>query len=211
MKKHNFISRSRQVPTKKNLTQALEGLSNNLQDFIDLSFRGDTGPLHDWVKDTIDNLNTRCWEINGCTETGCPAYRNECGRCWLIAGTMCNGNVQGKFAEKYQSCTNCQVYLKVVDNDPVIRLREQVLALIHSLRMRQEELAETRSELKVLSGLLPICMNCKKIRDDQGYWNQLEKYIHQHSEARFSHGICPDCMEKLYPGLLARQKDKKDK
>ena len=55
-------------------------------------------------------------------------------------------------------------------------------------------------QIKVLTGLLPICANCKKIRDDQGYWNQIESYIQEHSDARFSHGICPDCAKVLYPG-----------
>jgi hypothetical protein len=50
-----------------------------------------------------------------------------------------------------------------------------------------------------LSGLLPICANCKRIRDDTGYWQQVETYIHHRSDADFSHGICPDCMSKLYP------------
>ncbi len=49
----------------------------------------------------------------------------------------------------------------------------------------------------MLSGLLPICSGCKKIRDDEGYWNQLEVFIDSHSEARFSHGICPDCVERF--------------
>jgi hypothetical protein len=56
--------------------------------------------------------------------------------------------------------------------------------------------------VKVLRGLLPICMNCKKIRDDQGYWQKLEVYIRQHSEAEFSHGLCPECAQKLYPEYL---------
>ena len=53
-------------------------------------------------------------------------------------------------------------------------------------------------DVKTLSGLLPICSNCKKIRDDKGYWNQIERYIQEYSEAKFSHGICPDCCEELY-------------
>ncbi len=69
--------------------------------------------------------------------------------------------------------------------------REQ---LIHDL---QDALASVKS----LSGLLPICANCKKIRDDKGYWSQVESYISQHSEATFTHGICPDCIKKLYPDL----------
>lgn len=65
------------------------------------------------------------------------------------------------------------------------------------------ELKATRAKVKVLSGLLPICSNCKKIRDDKGYWNRIEAYIHDHSEADFTHGICPTCAIKLYPELYA--------
>ncbi len=56
-------------------------------------------------------------------------------------------------------------------------------------------------KVKVLSGFLPICCSCKKIRDDKGYWNQIEEFIREHSEAEFSHSICPACAEKLYPFL----------
>ena len=66
------------------------------------------------------------------------------------------------------------------------------------------ELREAISEVKTLSGLIPICSSCKKIRDDTGYWNQIESYIQKHSNANFSHGLCPDCVEKLYPGLKNR-------
>jgi len=62
-----------------------------------------------------------------------------------------------------------------------------------------QELQEALSEVRKLSGMLPICASCKKIRDDKGYWQQVEAYITQHSEAEFSHGICPDCAKKLYP------------
>ena len=58
------------------------------------------------------------------------------------------------------------------------------------------------SELKVLSGLLPICASCKKIRDDKGYWSQIESYIKANSEAEFSHGICPECAKELYPDFI---------
>ncbi len=62
-----------------------------------------------------------------------------------------------------------------------------------------DELQKALSEVKKLSGFLPICASCKKIRDDTGYWNEIERYIGEHSEVEFSHGICPDCMRKLYP------------
>jgi len=63
------------------------------------------------------------------------------------------------------------------------------------------ELQVALSKVKTLSGLFPICSSCKKIRDDSGYWNQIESYIRDHSEAEFSHGICPECAKKLYPEL----------
>lgn len=62
-----------------------------------------------------------------------------------------------------------------------------------------KELQDALNKVKQLSGLLPICASCKKIRDDKGYWNQIEVYILDHSEAEFSHGICPECMKNLYP------------
>ena len=61
------------------------------------------------------------------------------------------------------------------------------------------QLQASLSEIKKLSGLLPICSSCKKIRDDKGYWNQIESYIREHSEAEFTHSICPECSKKLYP------------
>ena len=65
-----------------------------------------------------------------------------------------------------------------------------------------DELQQTLNQVKILRGMLPICANCKKIRDDKGYWNQIEAYITEHSEAVFSHGICPECMAKLYPEFM---------
>ena len=74
------------------------------------------------------------------------------------------------------------------------------------------ELQNSLAEVKKLSGFLPICSSCKKIRDDKGYWSEVERYIGEHSEAQFSHGICPDCMRKLYhefaDEVLESQKNK---
>ncbi len=80
-------------------------------------------------------------------------------------------------------------------------------------RLRNIELARTNEDLKKalsevnhLSGLLPICSSCKKIRDDNGYWEQIESYISDHSEALFSHCLCPECMRKLYPEIIVHNK-----
>lgn len=75
------------------------------------------------------------------------------------------------------------------------------------LRRLNTQLEDALAKVQVLSGLIPICASCKKIRDDEGYWNQLEDYISAHSEAQFSHGICPDCARKLYPKLPLPEED----
>lgn len=69
----------------------------------------------------------------------------------------------------------------------------------HELLEKNRELNDALTKVKLLSGLLPICASCKNIRDDDGYWNSVEKYIGEHSEAAFTHSICPDCARRLYP------------
>ncbi|HIJ79941.1 MAG: response regulator [Desulfobulbaceae bacterium] len=92
------------------------------------------------------------------------------------------------------------------------KLREHRLHLEKMATEREKlitELKEALAKVKTLSGFLPICAACKKIRDDKGYWSQIESYIRDHSEAVFSHGICPDCAQKLYPNIdLYNNKDK---
>lgn len=76
----------------------------------------------------------------------------------------------------------------------------------HRMELEQErlvkELQEALAKVKTLSGMLPICSFCKKIRDDQGYWSQVETYVAQNTDAKFSHGLCPDCASQLYPGIV---------
>jgi hypothetical protein len=82
-----------------------------------------------------------------------------------------------------------------------------VAAILVLLYKRAEEernvlvrqLQDALANIKTLRGLLPICSSCKKIRDDHGYWNQLETYIGTHTDAEFTHGLCPECIKKLYP------------
>ena len=69
------------------------------------------------------------------------------------------------------------------------------------LRRSNDDLQRALKEVKVLRGLIPICASCKKIRNDGGFWQQLEEYLGEHSEAEFSHGLCQPCIKKLYPGV----------
>ena len=74
-----------------------------------------------------------------------------------------------------------------------------------------DELKQALDNIRTLGGLLPICSNCKKIRDDSGYWNQLESYISEHSDAVFSHSLCPDCARLLYPGVYDKVEKKQNR
>ena len=80
-------------------------------------------------------------------------------------------------------------------------LKQQVIIRTAELKKSNQELQKALSEIKSLQGILPICSNCKKIRDDQGYWQQVESYVTKHSQASFSHGICPDCAKEYYKEL----------
>lgn len=90
---------------------------------------------------------------------------------------------EGRFIGILSILSDVTEYKKMVEE------RERLIA----------ELQDALANIRKLSGLLPICSSCKKIRDDQGYWSQLEEYIHEHSEAEFTHSLCPECLQALYP------------
>ena len=118
--------------------------------------------------------------------------------------------------------------LLLVSDKTVLKLREENLldifgalagylhifmdtTLAYQLLEEKNKLEKAIEEIKQLSGLLPICASCKKIRDDKGYWKQIETYISAHSEAEFSHGMCPDCSEKIYGNETWYKKKKKNR
>ena len=97
----------------------------------------------------------------------------------------------------------------VASDDEVGELARIFNSMIEKRRQAEAEreelirsLREALAEVKLLSGFLPICTSCKKIRDDKGYWNQIEGYISTHSDVIFSHSVCPECVKKLYPDLV---------
>jgi PAS domain S-box-containing protein len=99
---------------------------------------------------------------------------------------------------------------KIVDENGATLYYDGIVEDITERKQTEEErmrliiqLQNSLSEIKTLSGLLPICSHCKSIRDDTGYWHQIEEYIDSHSYAQFSHGLCPDCAKKLYPNYFS--------
>lgn len=89
----------------------------------------------------------------------------------------------------------------------------ELLARIHThvtLQHTIGELKKALEEVKTLKGLLPICAKCKKVRDDEGYWQSVEKYISQRTEAKFTHSICPDCLQELYPEYYQKKYGKNE-
>lgn len=102
-------------------------------------------------------------------------------------------------------------YITKPFNSTELFARVSVHIELKKIRDRQTvligELQNALAEVKRLSGMLPICAGCKKIRDDRGYWLQVEEYISEHSEAEFTHSMCPDCLAKYYPALAKEMED----
>lgn len=323
--------------------KTIEDVIKDLRIFIELSLNEKEQSWDEWILATTKRIQPKCWQSKNCNNLNCPAHKNDCGRCWLIAGTMCGGEVQGSFAKKYHSCLDCEIFQESVLCDPVTELQEHLLVLIHSLRNKHQELQQAKerseserakaetiiaaigaslsiqdrdcrilyqndlcrqmagnrlgeacfkayanrnavcescplalsfadgqihtveryiisdrfqgwieiiasplknargeitscleivrdiserkrmemelveerdklrealAEVKTLRGFIPICASCKKIRDDQGYWSQIEQYISAHAEVKFSHGLCPDCAEEFNQKVEAYKRDK---
>lgn len=108
--------------------------------------------------------------------------------CWPgghLFGTICIlDNKSNRFGERYEKV--------------LLKFKELIEAHLSLVEMN-DRLTKALAEVETLRGLLPICCVCKKIRDDKGYWNQIETYIHKCTGAEFSHGICPDCAKEHYP------------
>jgi phosphoserine phosphatase RsbU/P len=88
-----------------------------------------------------------------------------------------------------------------------VEVGRRMLEIQDALAAKVEALHLALEQIKTLRGIVPICANCKKIRDDRGYWNQVEVYLREHTEANFSHGICPQCIKTYYPNSEAANFD----
>jgi hypothetical protein len=131
----------------------------------------------------------------------------------LLSATMwylCNALGEHAFSHPLTPVWNTVVRLGffVIASLTLSRLRASVNELSRLTANQSkliDELQAALDNVKVLSGFIPICASCKKVRDDRGFWQQIEEYISEHSEALFSHSLCPDCARRLYPELHEAQ------
>ncbi|MFC1488923.1 GAF domain-containing protein, partial [Thermodesulfobacteriota bacterium] len=144
----------------------------------------------------VDARKDPLWADSPTVEAGIFAYMGY-PLLWPdgeVFGTLCVVDTKSnKWGKRHE---NLLLTFKDVVEDHL-----SLVNTIEQLDQKNQELQRALSEVKTLRGLLPICASCKNIRDDKGYWNKIESYIIDRSEAEFSHSICPECAKKLYPGL----------
>lgn len=137
-------------------------------------------------------------EMDGIETARCIHERHDIPVIFMTAHSETNTIARAKTVEPYG-------YLLKPVNPKELQIAVEV-ALYKAFLDREKakltrELQEALEKVKLLSGILPICCSCKKIRNDQGYWEQIEVFIRDHSDADFSHGLCEECRNKLYPDL----------
>ncbi len=171
---------------------------------------------------------------NNQNEKSLEALRIGHSAFWTLSGLSVGGLLLGIFIAvvfthnisrpiKLLELSTEEISERKFDHLPQVRNLDELGDLsraFHRMAQKLKQVEEEREKLilnlhdalrkiKRLQGMLPICASCKKIRDDKGYWNQLEAYIEEHSEAEFTHGFCPDCMKKLYGVSLDEDSDLK--
>lgn len=135
------------------------------------------------------------------------SLRHKQRRFTIMMAILCSALTMLGFAlsppagELWKVVANRSLALFAIWVTAIVSLQRKAMEEKRDQAIREREAA--MAQIKILQGFLPICASCKKIRDDQGAWRQMETYIRDHSEAEFSHGICPDCARRLYPEFYA--------
>jgi diguanylate cyclase (GGDEF)-like protein len=128
---------------REKFDHSLDSITASLRSFIELSLQGDDRIWGDWIASAGGKVEIRCWERKNCRNTDCPAYKSECGRCWLLAGSLCgSARPEEDSRPEMTNCFDCEIYRANVCRDPISEIREQIITLVHNLRVRQLELKE---------------------------------------------------------------------
>lgn len=191
------------------------------ESFIRVLF--DTLPVWAFVLDPecrVNAVNQAAREFVGCTQA--ESYLQRCGN--VLGCIHHNDDSRGcGFGPYCNQCIVRNTSLEAIQGTETRRTKGKiefdsgkilsVLVSSSPFEYRGRKLAVTIIEdvslVVELQGLIPICASCKQIRDDKGYWNRVEKYIEDHSEAEFTHDICPNCVKKLYPNVNLESEDMK--
>ena len=148
---------------------------------------------------------------------GSPLPRGECSMHRVVESGVRYSSMDEVFKRKDGSCFPVSTTTApIIENGKLVAVITTFRDISDRKRTEQEreqlisELRESLAKVKTLSGLLPICASCKKIRDDKGYWTRIEAYVSQHSDAEFSHGLCPECADKIYKEYNLPPREKSD-
>lgn len=137
----------------------------------------------DWNVNLSDLHIPTCWKVKNCNDTDCPAYGKHSIRCWLIAGTFCGGAVQGRFAQKLKTCTECEVYESAVRQNPISEIGEYFTSLMWEVHEREGELAKANEQLQEMA----ITDSLTGLKNHGNFQDQLE---HEVARAkRFGHEL----------------------
>jgi HAMP domain-containing protein len=187
-----------------------EKLKYILDSLPDMILEVDSNLTIVWANKTALDLNPGA--IGHTCYESFPGNKKACENCYC-SKALKTGKIEAGIMYQPASKTSGESYwenigipLKSDDNktSTVLEVSSNVTDRVLAEKEKEKLIRELKlalSDIKTLSGLLPICSHCKKIRDDKGYWTQIESYIHEHSEAEFSHGICQECAKKYYPDL----------
>lgn len=187
-----------------------------------------------WNKACEELTGIPCSQVLGTTDQWMPFYetRRQTLSDLIVDGDMGRMNElytqhgpsllisHGLHAEGWYPRVGGRKRYLIFDASPIHHRSGELLGAVETLQditalkeMEEEkerlnaELREALNQIKTLSGLIPICAACKKIRDDKGYWNQLESYLEEHSDAVFSHGLCPECFQQYFPDAAKPRKE----
>lgn len=162
---------------------------------------------NDLLKDVYENLYEIYNKINN-VEEAFKYYKKYADKRFEIINEESSRKmleIQTKY-EMEQKLREAEIYKH--KNIELANANEKLQKANYEIEEKRKHLESALSNIKTLKGLIPICAVCKKIRDDEGYWHQLEQYIYTHSEAELSHGICPDCLKEHYPEIYKKHYDK---
>ncbi|MEN8142864.1 MAG: GGDEF domain-containing protein [Thermodesulfobacteriota bacterium] len=199
---------------EKNLGDSLENITTSLRSFIELSLKKDDKTWGDWISSVAQDVQIKCWEEKDCQKTDCPAFKSECGRCWLIAGSLC-GSGASLGPDGTTSCIDCEIYRDNVSRDPCSEIQEQIITLVHNLRTRQIEFKEMATQ-DSLTGLknrrffdMYMPHEIEKLRRNKGSMALLMIDVNDFKYINDAHGhvagdqILAECAEVLGQSIRA--------